>query len=158
LENLEKYTTYHVRAYATNSAGTAYGADIQFTTLADILTWNIPGDYVEASYPGLGMANWSPDKSPQVISTIANPDKLEGYVYMANANNEWKFATQPNWDGPNYGAGGSQFRCQRRKHILQKVIINIMPMQLFTYTAVATVWGVIGSASPLSWDDETPLA
>ena len=26
-----------------------------------------------------------------------------------------------------------------------------------TYTAVATVWGVIGSASPKGWDDETPL-
>ena len=26
-------TTYHVRAYATNSAGTSYGADVQFTTL-----------------------------------------------------------------------------------------------------------------------------
>ena len=27
-------TTYHVRAYATNSAGTAYGNDVQFTTTA----------------------------------------------------------------------------------------------------------------------------
>ncbi len=27
-------TGYHVRAYATNSAGTAYGADVPFTTLA----------------------------------------------------------------------------------------------------------------------------
>jgi hypothetical protein len=27
-------TTYFVRAYATNSAGTAYGSEVQFTTLA----------------------------------------------------------------------------------------------------------------------------
>ncbi len=27
-------TLYHVRAYATNSAGTAYGEDLPFTTLA----------------------------------------------------------------------------------------------------------------------------
>ena len=26
---------------------------------------------------------------------------------MANASNQWKFATQPNWDGPNYGDGGA---------------------------------------------------
>ena len=26
-----------------------------------------------------------------------------------------------------------------------------------TYTAVATVWGVIGSASPNGWNDETAL-
>ncbi|NMC39448.1 MAG: hypothetical protein GYA41_14095 [Bacteroidales bacterium] len=34
LTNLLPGTTYHVRAYATNSAGTAYGNDISFTTLA----------------------------------------------------------------------------------------------------------------------------
>jgi hypothetical protein len=33
LTGLTGYTTYHVRSYATNSAGTAYGADISFTTL-----------------------------------------------------------------------------------------------------------------------------
>jgi hypothetical protein len=159
LENLEKFVTYHVRAYASNSAGTAYGADVQFTTLADILTWNMPGDYVEASYPGSGLANWSPDKSPQVISTIANPDKLEGYVYMANANNEWKFATQPNWDGPNYGAGSAGMLDPSGGNMSSPsgyYKINADATAL-TYTAVATVWGVIGSASPMGWDDETAL-
>lgn len=33
LTGLTAGTTYHVRAYATNSAGTSYGADVQFTTL-----------------------------------------------------------------------------------------------------------------------------
>lgn len=32
ITSLVKNTTYHVRAYATNSVGTSYGADIQFTT------------------------------------------------------------------------------------------------------------------------------
>jgi len=34
LTALTSNTTYHVRAYATNSVGTAYGSDIAFTTLA----------------------------------------------------------------------------------------------------------------------------
>jgi uncharacterized protein (TIGR02145 family) len=34
LTSLTQNTTYHVRAYATNSAGTAYGNDLVFTTLA----------------------------------------------------------------------------------------------------------------------------
>lgn len=34
LTGLTANTPYHVRAYATNSAGTAYGNDIEFTTLA----------------------------------------------------------------------------------------------------------------------------
>jgi hypothetical protein len=159
LTELEKFTTYHIRAFATNSAGTAYGNDVQFTTLADIQTWNIPGDYVEASYPGSGLANWSPDKSPQVISTIASPDNLEGYVYMANANNSWKFATQPNWDGPNYGDGGSGVLDANGGNMSSPAGYYKLNADAgaMTYTAVATVWGVIGSGSPLGWDDETAL-
>ncbi len=34
LSGLTAGTTYHVRAYATNSAGTSYGADVTFTTTA----------------------------------------------------------------------------------------------------------------------------
>lgn len=158
--SLDKYTKYHVRTYAINSAGTAYGSDVEFTTLADILTWNVPGDYVETSYPGSGLANWSPDKSPQVISTIAQPNKLEGYVYFGNASNLWKFATQNNWDGPNYGAGASA-------GIISATGDNIssnkgyyklnVDAEALTYTAIAMEWGVIGSATPNDWNDETPL-
>jgi uncharacterized repeat protein (TIGR01451 family) len=35
LTGLEAETTYFVRAYATNSAGTAYGSEVSFTTAAD---------------------------------------------------------------------------------------------------------------------------
>lgn len=159
LTNLDKFTTYHVRAYAINSAGVAYGSEIQFTTIGDNLTWNIPGDYVEASYPGSGLANWSPDKSPQVKSTVNSPDNLEGYVYMANTNNSWKFATQPNWNGPNYGDGGGGTLDAGADNInspkgYYKLNANATTMK---FTAVATVWGVIGSATPKEWNDETPL-
>ncbi len=159
LTGLATSTEYHVRAFATNSAGTAYGSDILFKTLADIQIWNIPGDYVAASYPGSGLADWSPDKSPQVKSTVLASDKLEGYVYMANATNQWKFATQNNWNGPNYGAGaagkldanGGNFSSPAGYYKLNADATAL------TYTAVATVWGVIGSATPKSWDDETAL-
>jgi len=162
IEGLTSFTTYHVRAYATNSMGTAYGDDVQFTTLADILTWYIPGDYVVASYPGSTFADWDPANSPQVKSTVANPDNLEGYVYMANAENNWKFASQPNWDGPNYGDDNNS-------GVLDPNAANNInspagyyklnaDFTTLTYTAVATVWGVIGDATPFGWDDETLLA
>jgi len=160
LSGLEKYTTYYVRAFATNSAGTGYGESISFTTLADILTWYIPGDYVEASYPNSGLANWSPASSPYVMSTIDNGTSLEGYVYMANDANHWKFATQPNWDGPNYGDDGSGILDPNGGDIssakgFYKINADATAM---TYTAVAQIWGVIGSASPNGWDDETQLS
>jgi hypothetical protein len=37
LTGLPPNTAYHLRAYATNNTGTSYGADIQFTTLCDVL-------------------------------------------------------------------------------------------------------------------------
>jgi starch-binding outer membrane protein SusE/F len=161
LTGLTLFTTYHVRAFATNSAGTAYGSDIQFTTLANIRTWNVPGDYVAASYPGSTFADWSPDKSPQVISTVSAPDNLEGYVYMANASNAWKFATQLNWDGPNYGAGTLPGTLSATGDNISSPAgyykINVNAAAL-TYTSVATVWGVIGDASPNGWSDETALS
>ncbi|HEX2934465.1 MAG TPA: SusF/SusE family outer membrane protein [Bacteroidales bacterium] len=36
LSNLKGFTTYYVRAYATNSAGTAYGPEVSFKTLVDL--------------------------------------------------------------------------------------------------------------------------
>lgn len=159
LTELEKYTTYYVRAFATNSAGTAYGENIEFTTLADILTWYLPGDYVEASYPGSGLGNWNPENSPFVMSTIDNGTSLEGYVYFGNDNNQWKFATQPNWNGPNYGdAGGGALDPGADNISSPKGFYKInADATALTYTAIAQVWGVIGSGSPMGWDDETPL-
>jgi hypothetical protein len=162
LTGLTLYTTYHVRAYATNIKGTVYGSDIQFTTLANTRTWYVPGDYVAASYPGSGYSDWSPGSSPQVKSTLTAPDAVEGYVYMANATNNWKFASQPNWDGPNYGAGATAGTLSATGDNISspagyyKLNVNaaVDPM---TYTAVATVWGVIGDATPGGWGDETAL-
>ncbi len=159
ITGLSTFTEYYVRAYATNSAGTAYGNNIKFTTLADILTWYIPGDYVEASYPGSGLSNWSPGSSPKIMSTISAPVNVEGYIYLASGSNQWKIATQPNWDGPNYGAGtpgmlsatGDNFNSPAGYY---KININATTLE---YTAVPMVWGLIGSATPGGWDSETPL-
>ena len=135
LENLEKFMEYNVRAYAINEAGVAYGENLKFTTLADIRTWNIPGNYVEASYPGAGLGNWSPDKSPQVFSTVTGTD------------------------GPNYGSNDGQTLDANAGNIQSpsgyyKLNVDALAN---TYTAVATVWGVIGSATPGDWGDETPM-
>lgn len=159
ITGLSTFTEYHVRAYATNTAGTAYGNDIKFTTLADIITWYIPGDYVEASYPGSGLSNWSPGTSPKIMSTVSAPASVEGYVYMANGSNQWKIASQPNWDGPNYGKGDPGFVSATGDNFnspagYYKINVNATTLE---YTAVPTIWGVIGNATPGDWGSETPL-
>src|SRR5664280_1164814 len=161
MTKLNGLTTYHVRAYATNTVGTTYGSDVQFTTLVSTRLWYVPGDYVTASYPGSTLQNWDPANSPQVKSLATAPDNIEGYVYMASATNAWKFATLPNWNGPNYGDGGSGKLDANGGNFSSpmgyyKINVNAAANPM-TYTAVATVWGVIGDASPNGWNDETAL-
>ena len=143
-------TTYYARVYATNSEGTAYGDNIEFTTVSNIVTWNVPGDYVAASYPGSTYNDWDPANSPQVINTAANPDILEGYVYMANTTNQWKFASQNDWSGPNYGEGANPGELDPNGGNISLSAgyykLNVdLSTNPYTYTAVATTWGIIGS-------------
>lgn len=162
LTGLRGLTTYYARAYATNDAGTAYGNEITFTTLVSVREWYVPGDYVAASYPGSTLTDWSPANSPMVKSNEDNPNNVEGYVYMANASNNWKFASQPNWDGPNYGAGGTPGTLSSDPgagnlnmtagYYKLNVNAGVDPM---TYTAVATTWGIIGDVT--SWGSQLPL-
>jgi hypothetical protein len=122
-------------------------------------TWYLPGDYVEASYPLDGYADWSPGESPLVKSGMSAPDKLEGYVYMANISNEWKFATQPNWDGPNYGDGGGGTLSEAGGNMVSPAGYYFLQADAaaMTFSAVDMIWGVVGSATPGDWSADTPL-
>ena len=160
LSGLKGLTRYYVRAYATNSAGTAYGPELSFTTLVSVREWYVPGNYVAASYPGSGLADWSPDKSPMVKSNEANPNNVEGYVYMAGASNMFKISAQPSWDGTNYGVGTTPGTLSATGGDIPlpmgfyKININagVEPM---TYTAVAMNWGIIGGLT--GWSSQLPL-
>ena len=75
-------TLYHYRAYATNSVGTSYGADMQFTTLSNLPTLTTKAvtgiGPAQASSGGdisfLGVPN--PTQHGVVWSTSANPTVL----------------------------------------------------------------------------------
>jgi len=161
LSGLKGLTKYYARAYATNSAGTAYGNEISFTTLVSVRNWYVPGNYVAASYPGSGLADWSPDKSPMVKSNEANPNNVEGYIYMAGTGNMFKISAQPSWDGTNYGSGatagtlsatGGDISLPAAGYYKININAGVEPM---TYTAVATNWGVIGGLT--GWGSQIAL-
>lgn len=160
LTGLKGLTKYYVRAYATNGAGTAYGPELSFTTLVSVREWYVPGNYVAASYPGSGLADWAPDKSPMIKSNEANPNNVEGYIYMAGASNMFKISAQPGWDGVNYGVGATPGTLSATGGDIPlpqgfyKININagVDPM---TYTAVAMNWGIIGGLT--GWSSQLPL-
>ena len=51
MTGLSPNTTYHVRAYATNSYGTTYGADISFTTACTIASLPVTENFNLTSFP-----------------------------------------------------------------------------------------------------------
>lgn len=164
LEGLEGTTTYYVRAYATNSAGTTYGEEVNFTTDVAELTWYIPGGYVAASYPGEEYADWDPAKSPYVKSGEADPNNLEGYIYMAGENNEWKVTPGPTWDNDWGGTAadgtGTLVNQDGEPNITlpggyYKLNFNATDL---TFTYYDAQWGVIGSAvPPYDWSEDVNL-
>jgi hypothetical protein len=88
LINLEKNTTYYVRAYATNAAGTGYGNEITFTTLNVDLSNGLAG-----YYPFTGNANDSSGNNINGIVTgaqLANDRKgRTNCAYSFNGTNQY---------------------------------------------------------------------
>lgn len=82
MSDLQASTTYHVRAYATNSAGTAYGLDKEFTTLS-----GGGSGAPEGAINGLFTIN---DNGDQVYFSRGN------LQYQASTNT-WRFA-EHQWD------------------------------------------------------------
>lgn len=75
LTGLAADTTYHVRAYATNTAGTSYGDDITFTTQAAADTWD--GETDTAWYSA-GASSF----------TIYTAEELAGLASIVNAGTD----------------------------------------------------------------------
>jgi len=150
LTGLEIFTSYHVRAYATNSAGTAYGSDIKFTTLADITKF-----FVVGSYNG-----WdNSDNALYIISTATNSE-AQGYIWFP-ATGEFKLTTDHSWDDAHtFGDNGSGKLTNPGGNIkvntpgYQFIKANLADM---SYSVIPTTWGLIGDATPGGWSSQTDM-
>lgn len=151
VSGLELNTTYHVRAYAINSAGTSYGDDVTFTTLADITTFWVVGDY----------NGWdNSDNAEMIVSTESSNGMAEGYVYLTTGG--IKLATDHSWDDAHtFGDDGSGNLTNPGGNIsvaadgYYRIRANLTDM---TYSLDITDWGVIGDATPGGWDNDTNLS
>jgi len=150
ISGLTSNTVYHVRAYATNSAGTAYGADVQFSTLADITKLWVVGDY----------NGWdNSDKAKFILSTTTSNGDAEGYVFLKSGG--FKLTTDHSWsDGATFGDGGSGKLVNPGGNIVVPadgyylIKANIGTM---TYSITLTTWGIIGDATVGGWNTQTNM-
>ncbi|PSK84438.1 SusF/SusE family outer membrane protein [Prolixibacter denitrificans] len=152
LSGLSGKTTYYVRAYATNSAGTAYGNEVSFTTPEALVTLYAAGDF----------QGWDPAAATDSIMNDQANSIVRGFVYISNTNG-FKFTSQRNWDGPNYGAGATAGTLSTDANAGNLNVpeagyyyfeLNLADM---TYTATKTTWGVIGTATADAWNSDQPM-
>ncbi|MBQ3709451.1 MAG: hypothetical protein II887_01970 [Bacteroidales bacterium] len=93
MDNLDSNTTYHVRAYATNEKGTAYGLDKEFTTI-------------------VGGGSGAPEGAINGLFTInENGDQVyfsQGNLQYQASTNTWRFA-EHQWDFVGNATYGTVF-------------------------------------------------
>ncbi|HNZ69835.1 MAG: RagB/SusD family nutrient uptake outer membrane protein [Prolixibacteraceae bacterium] len=115
----------------------------------------VPGSYQSGS--GYSAGDWSPGDAPQLAS-VSSDDKYEGYIYFA-ADAQFKFTAGPNWD-VNWGDNGADGTLERDGANLTATAgyyrINV-DLNTMTYSLVKTDWGLIGSATPGGWDNDTNM-
>lgn len=97
ITGLTTSTTYHARAYATNSVGTEYGDDIEFSTY--------PADlYMTGSGVDDGLNGWDWDPVYHLVPVHSHPELFWKIIWMY-AGGEFKFAPQADWGG-DFGRTG----------------------------------------------------
>jgi hypothetical protein len=89
---------------------------------------------------------------------VSSDDKYEGYIYFA-ADAEFKFTAGPNWD-LNWGDTGASGTLEQNGDNIKATAgyykINV-DKNTMTYSLVKTSWGLIGSATPGGWDNDTNM-
>lgn len=93
------------------------------------------------------------------VGTTSYDGEYTGFMWLGT---EFKFCSQPNWDGTNYGAdfstdggAGNMTLPAGLSEGYYKVDFSLATNTV-NFTEVTTI-GVIGDATPLGWDASTPL-
>lgn len=103
--------------------------------------------------PG-GHNGWDPSNTTTVLASVNSDNFYEGYLYFADANNNFKINATPNWD-QNYGDTGADGTLDQNGDNIAAgdagyYKINV-DFDAKTYTLLLTDWGIIGSATADGW-------
>ncbi len=115
--------------------------------------------YPQLQVPG-AYQGWSPQDNNTVIFSKLSDKKYEGYIYFKDANNEFKYTVGPDW-GENYGDDAADGTLDRNGANIKSGDIGMYKLNVnlnnLTHSFTQTAWGVIGSATPGGWDNDTNM-
>ena len=99
LGGLEANTTYYVRAYATNSTGTAYGEQVSFTTgnglpTVTTITPTISGDNAVTGGNVTSDGGFPITARGVCYGSLPNPDLTSTYSHTSNGTGTGYFTSQ----------------------------------------------------------------
>lgn len=96
-------------------------------------------------------------KHVDMLASLEFNNIYTGYMYLNQ--NGFKFSSEPNWDGTNYGADFSTAPDADNIMITEpegfyQVVVDLNEK---TYTLTPIAIGIIGSATPSGWDSDTDM-
>lgn len=102
---------------------------------------------------------WSQEASQ--ILTTEDYQNYYGYAYLSGS---FKFSSQPDWNGINYGSTGVEGELSTDGGAGNLTVAtpglywcDVNPVSLTYSLTLVESYGIVGSATPGSWDSSTPL-
>ncbi len=139
------------------------GSEEKFSDVITYLVTPYSTDLPKLAVPG-NHQGWNPPTAPRIASSAFGATDYEGYVWLDGG---FKFVAPDaagnfNWGNPDWADDGSfsgalaltgETDCTAAAGYY-RVRANTTSL---LYTVEPTTWGIIGAATPLSWDNSTPL-
>ncbi|GAB4406749.1 MAG: hypothetical protein OHK0039_08650 [Bacteroidia bacterium] len=126
-----------------------------YLVVIDYPSLYVPGNY---QLPN----EWTPAAASEIVS-VRGDNVYEGYVNFGRENTEFKFTDAPDWNNGIFGdegdgttgviaSPGNNFKAATAGYYLLRADLNAN-----TWSATATNWGLIGSATPNGWDSDQDM-
>ncbi|MCL7989197.1 SusE domain-containing protein [Sphingobacterium sp. lm-10] len=128
--------------------------DLKATPYADVVM--LPSLYIAGALNG-----WAHSMDYR-LGSIEGDTKYEGYANFTAGNLAFKFSSQANWDGTNYGTGGagklsSAGNADNLEAPAAGYYLLKADTEALTWSATPMTWGIIGEAAG-GWDDSNDVA
>ena len=143
---------WRVKATINADVDPVYSSVIKQTITPFYIPIVYPRLFVPGSYQG-----WNPGDSTTSIFSLKSNGVYEGYLWLGEANPQFKYCELPNWE-VNWGDNGADGTLESGGANIVGTSLGMYKLNVDlnakTHTYLYTEWGLIGSATPGGWDND----